>query len=415
MGLNGRPEQIGSLIGEDARILTGWRRMTAMLASVTSPAEAEVAITGGVDIVDMKDPLAGALGQLPIRTIRETVAAIDLRRPASAVTGDPEMRESAVVPAVDEIAAAGVDYVKVALFPPEEKQQALIGALSKAASKTRLIACLFADRERDLLRLIAPLAEAGLAGVMLDTADKSGGRLLTHAAIPALSAFVKRARDRRLLVGLAGGLEAPDVPRLLSLKPDFLGFRGALCAAGNREAGIDLGAVTAIRKLIPLERQESAGKVDYRLLSARGYHPDAADPSQLARIFVRDLVLPVRIGAYSHERDAAQKVRFDVSVDVRRPRGETSRMGQVYSYDLITDAISRIVAEEHIDFVETLAERIAAEVLSDPRANRVTVKVEKLEIGPGGVGVELSMDRPDRGSEQNPVLAMLQGSDRETS
>ena len=130
---------------------------------------------------------------------------------------------------------------------------------------------------------------------------------------------------------------------------------------------------------------------------------------------MRDLVLPVRIGAYSHERNAPQKVRFDVSVDVRRPRGATQRMGQVYSYDLITDAISRIVAEEHIDFVETLAERIAAEVLSDPRAGRVTVKVEKLEIGPGGVGVELTMDRSDRESEQeNPVLAMLDQGDRET-
>ena len=89
-------------------------------------------------------------------------------------------------------------------------------------------------------------------------------------------------------------------------------------------------------------------------------HPDTADPGQTARIFVRDLVLPVRIGAYSHERDAPQKVRFDVSVEVRRPRGEPQGMGQVYSYDLITDAISRIVAEEHVDFVETLAERIAA-------------------------------------------------------
>jgi dihydroneopterin aldolase len=106
-------------------------------------------------------------------------------------------------------------------------------------------------------------------------------------------------------------------------------------------------------------------------------------------------------------------VRFDVSVNVRRPRGEAHGMGQVYSYDLITDAISRIVAEEHIDFVETLAERIATEVLKDPRAVRVTVKVEKLEIGPGGVGIEVTLDRPDEAAEQNPVLAML-GSGRES-
>ena len=100
----------------------------------------------------------------------------------------------------------------------EEKQLATIRALAEAATATRLVACLFADRERDPARLIAPLAEAGFAGVMLDTADKASGRLLAHASIPALSAFVRAAKERGLMVGLAGGLEAPDVPRLLSLQ-----------------------------------------------------------------------------------------------------------------------------------------------------------------------------------------------------
>lgn len=389
--------------------------MTAMLASVTGPEEAEIAIAGGADIVDMKDPSAGAFGALPVARIEATVAAIGGRRRSSAVTADPEMNPEGLVAAVRGVAATGVDVVKVGLFPPEAKQRAVIAALSQLTAATHLIACLFADREGDFAALVPTLADAGFAGVMLDTADKAGGRLLKHAGIPRLSGFVKAARERDLMVGLAGGLEEPDVPRLLSLKPDFLGFRGALCEAGHREAGIDMLAVTAIRRLIPQERAETQGKVDYRLLSSRGYHPDTVDPSQVARIYVRDLVLPVRIGAYSHERDAPQKVRFDVSVDVRRPRGETHGMGQVYSYDLITDAISRIIAEEHIDFVETLAERIGTEVLRDPRAGRVTVKVEKLEIGPGGVGIELTMDRQDRVGDENPVLEMLKLGDRDTN
>ncbi len=37
--------------------------MTKMLASVTGVAEAEIAISGGADIVDLKDPKAGALGR----------------------------------------------------------------------------------------------------------------------------------------------------------------------------------------------------------------------------------------------------------------------------------------------------------------------------------------------------------------
>jgi dihydroneopterin aldolase len=389
--------------------------MTAMLASVTGPDEAEIAIAGGADIIDMKDPEAGAFGALPVKRIAATVAAINGRRPASAVTGDPGMAPDAVATAVAAIAATGVDYVKVGLFPPEENQCATINALKKAAPGTRLIAVLFADQEQDLPSLVPALAEAGFAGAMLDTADKSAGRLLVHADIPRLAAFERAVRDRELLVGLAGGLEEPDIPRLLALEPDFLGFRGALCGAGRRrEAGIDAHAVAAIRSLIPRARVEAPDKVDYSLLAARGYHPDTSDPAQVQRIFVRDLVLPVRIGAYSHERDQQQKVRFDVSVDVRRGRGAVHGIGQVYSYDLITDTIARIIAEEHIDFVETLAERIATEVLTDPRATKVTVRVEKLEIGPGGVGVELTMDRSaGQAGEQNPVLAMLDHDRRE--
>jgi (5-formylfuran-3-yl)methyl phosphate synthase len=61
----------------------------------------------------------------------------------------------------------------------------------------------------------------------------------------------------------------------------------------------------------------------------------------------------------------------------------------VFSYDLITDSIRMIVADEHIALVEILAERIARVLLSYPRATSVVVRVEKLEVGPGGTGVEI--------------------------
>jgi dihydroneopterin aldolase len=296
--------------------------------------------------------------------------------------------------------------VKVGLWPGAEKQRALLRALVTVAGRVRIFGVVFADRERDLLRLLPEAAGAGFAGMMLDTDDKSAGRLITHAPVAALSAFVRSAREFGLEVGLAGGLEQPDIPRLLALEPDFLGFRGALCRGGARDKAIDLNAVRAIRRLIPPTEQTEA-KVDYSLLSARGYHPESAGPDNPARVFVRDYVVPVRIGAYSHEREKPQKVRFDVSVEIDRARGEPHGMGQVFSYDLITDAISAIVAEGHVDFVETLAERLGARVLREPRARRVTVKVEKLELGPGAVGVELVMEQPAATAAENPVLAML--------
>jgi (5-formylfuran-3-yl)methyl phosphate synthase len=112
------------------------------------------------------------------------------------------------------------------------------------------------------------------------------------------------------------------------------------------------------------------------------------------RIFVHDLVLPVRIGAFDREHDAPQQVRFTVDACVARPARVPQRLHEVFSYDLITEGIRAIVARGHVHLVETLAERIAASVLAHPQILSVTVRVEKLEVGPGSVGVEITRDKP---------------------
>jgi (5-formylfuran-3-yl)methyl phosphate synthase len=68
-------------------------------------------------------------------------------------------------------------------------------------------------------------------------------------------------------------------------------------------------------------------------------------------------------------------------------------MRDVFSYDVIIDGIRVLVARGHFPFIEMLAERIAGFVLAHPRASSVTVRVEKLEVGPDGVGVEITRER----------------------
>ena len=55
---------------------------------------------------------------------------------------------------------------------------------------------------------------------------------------------------------------------------------------------------------------------------------------------------------------------------------------------------------------EALAEQVAAHVLEDPRVMRVTVRVEKLELGPGGVGVEIERTA---GQQQPSALSAGRG------
>lgn len=367
--------------------------MTQMLASVTGADEARIAVEGGADIIDLKDPAAGALGAVPAEDIEAAVAAVAGRRATSAVCGDLPMEPDILAGKAAEIAATGVDYVKVGFFP-SAAAAACAAALAPVAARTKLIAVLFADLAPDF-DLMPVLAGHRFHGLMADTADKSRGRLLDHLPPERIPAFVDRGRSLGLAIGLSGSLEEPDIPRLLPFRPDFLGFRGALCTGAHRRQAIDPQAVARIRALIPEERKtgRSAG-VDYRLLAARGYSPDAAEELGTDRIFVRDFVLPVRIGAYSFEHGHAQKVRFDVSADVLRMTENPEDMRHVFSYDVITDGIRAIVERGHVELSETLAGQIAAHVLEDPRVMRVRVRVEKLELGPGGIGVEIERKRP---------------------
>lgn len=376
--------------------------MTLMLASVTGPTEAEIALAGGVDVVDLKDPARGALGVVGIEMVRATVAAVAGRRPVSAVTGDLPMQPEAVVAAAGSMAGAGVDYVKQGIFPGGEPEQC-IRALAPLAQCVRLVGVLFADRAPDLA-LLPLLAQAGFHAAMLDTADKSQGRLLDHMDLPRLRQFVAECCHHGLVSGLAGALEAPDVPRLLVLQPGVLGFRSALCGNG-RTSSIEPGAVQEIRRLIPPEDAGNDLAVDYRLLAARGYVQDAsADLTRTDRVFVHDFVLPVRIGAYASEQAVPQPVRFNVEAAVALPSragrdeaGVAARwepgMRDVFSYDLIRDGIRMLVDAGHVMLVETLAERIAAMVLAHPRVAKVSVQVEKLNAGSGVVGVAIERTR----------------------
>lgn len=369
--------------------------MTLMLASVTGLAEAEIALKHGADIIDLKDPAKEALGALEPAIVRSVVADVGARKPVSAVIGSLWMQPEEVRAAAQEMAGIGPDYIKVGL-PPGPAREDCVRGLASLAGRSKLVGVLFADLEADH-SLVPLLAASGFSGVMLDTARKGRGRLLDHRDIVSLRGFVDACRAHGMMSGLAGSLEAPDVPRLLLIAPDLLGFRGALCARHDRTTEIDPEAVRVIRELIPLDSRstprESVSRVDYRLLAARGYSvdPDKKDV-ETDQVIVRDFVLPVRLGAYDREREKPQNVCFNVNVRVRRPGHTAEDIRDVFSYDVITDGI-RIITAGHISLVEALAERVAAFVLAHPRAVSVTVRIEKLDVGPGAVGVEIVRER----------------------
>lgn len=109
------------------------------------------------------------------------------------------------------------------------------------------------------------------------------------------------------------------------------------------------------------------------------------------RIHLRDYIVAADIGAFQTERGQNQRLRFDLEVELAEPAlGVNDDVDRILSYDVLTDAIAAGLADQRYNLLETLAEKIAAEVLRHPRADRVAVTIEKLDRVPGALGVTLT-------------------------
>jgi dihydroneopterin aldolase len=124
----------------------------------------------------------------------------------------------------------------------------------------------------------------------------------------------------------------------------------------------------------------------------------ASASSRTLKVFVRDLVLPCRIGVYSHEKLGEQRVRINLELVCTEHPAINDEHANVVCYDQIITEIKHLIGVEHINLVETLAERIAALCLQDHRVQQAKVRVEKLDVfaEAEAVGVEIERQRHPR-------------------
>lgn len=114
----------------------------------------------------------------------------------------------------------------------------------------------------------------------------------------------------------------------------------------------------------------------------------SADPRD--RISLRDHLIEADIGAFQTERGNKQRLLFNIVVELRPQTAPIDDdVDRILSYDRITEAIADELAAERMNLLETLAERIAERILAEPRAMRAFVRIEKLDRGPGALGVEI--------------------------
>ena len=223
--------------------------MTQLLISVTSVAEAQVALENGADIIDLKNPSSGALGALPLNKIEEIIDFIDGQKLVSATIGDVPMQPEVIFDCVTKLTNTKVDFIKIGFFKSDNYQSTLDKLKSITAKGVKLIAVLFAEYEYSD-SLIKAIQQAGFNGVMLDTAQKNGNTFMYYRSAVDCKEFAKKVLEFGMSFGLAGSLQLQHVVAAKKLNPTYIGFRGGVCDEDKREFGLNLGKIRAIRKAL---------------------------------------------------------------------------------------------------------------------------------------------------------------------
>ncbi len=216
-----------------------------LLVSPVDADEAREAVKGGADIIDVKNPAEGSLGASFPWVIRRVLEALPSSVETSATLGDLDFKPGTASLAAYGLASLGVDYIKAGFYDIKTEEQALsiaeaiVGAARSFDAKVVLAG--YADYS--LIGAISPFSLIDVAlradadGVMIDTAVKGRGGLLTYLGVQELASFVERSHSSGLICALAGSLSAEDIEKLRETGTDIVGVRGAACSSGDREHG----------------------------------------------------------------------------------------------------------------------------------------------------------------------------------
>lgn len=221
---------------------------------MTNVEEALIALDAGADIIDLKDPNIGALGALPLITIRAIALQVNKRAVVSSTVGEHHQDIASLISIIQQTALSGVDIIKIAMamtlandLIADVNFICLVRKLKE--SNIQLVAVLFVDHNFDL-KVLSNLKLLGFYGAMLDTAHKNGKSLIYYQPAEALKNFIQLCQQYQFVTGFAGSLYADSVINLVDLKPNYLGFRGGVCHDFKRQSTLDKSKITEIKNML---------------------------------------------------------------------------------------------------------------------------------------------------------------------
>jgi (5-formylfuran-3-yl)methyl phosphate synthase len=239
------------------------RGRPGLLVSVRSAGEALAALAGGADVIDVKEPSRGPLGAADHETIADVVRAVNGRAPVTVAAGELVELVSARARKVLRPLPDGVSFVKIGLSHCgsscdwQAQWRATIGSLRISSNPCHAlpVAVVYADWRAAAApppeRIHSAAVDIDCRVILIDTWDKSAGKLFDHWPPQELKSFVNRLRGDGVTVVLAGSLSGANLLKAAELRPQLVAVRGAACDRG-REGTVSQTCVANLRQALAL-------------------------------------------------------------------------------------------------------------------------------------------------------------------
>ena len=114
------------------------------------------------------------------------------------------------------------------------------------------------------------------------------------------------------------------------------------------------------------------------------------------KVLIKELILDLKLGYYDFEKEKTQKVKFSLEIDYEDKKPSNDKdLKSIVNYSRIVKLIKKLVKNKHYNFLETLAEDVFDELFKDRRIDKISLRIEKLEIMKdcSSVGIQISKKR----------------------
>ncbi|MGF1583325.1 MAG: (5-formylfuran-3-yl)methyl phosphate synthase [Gemmataceae bacterium] len=257
---------------------------TRLLVSVRSAHEAELALLGGADVIDIKEPANGPLGKTSWQVVEEIVRVVQGRVPVTAAMGELYDHYRNPPRSTDRtwLSSPNHLYKKLWLlkwglsggFDWQGALQAVIRKAETVEGSPGVVAVAYAEGNKAMAPEVQHVVEFACSRpgsiLLIDTFHKSsrteadiedssnslGRGLLSWLPKSRLVAICAQCHASGVRVALAGSLRLDDIADLMDVRPDWVAVRGAACT-GDRDSSISEVKVRQLANVVHSAKYQS--------------------------------------------------------------------------------------------------------------------------------------------------------------